>query len=253
MNSLESNGGLFGWEEENINFGRRAEDRAEIESIASAVEKLINQQGAEEAALYVARHLHALHQRGNEAESSYARADWEARHDPLTGLPNRRAFDEMIERRLTRGKKGSILVFDLDDFRDFNTRFGHQGGDEALKLVAAAVETFRQGDIIARTGGDEFSAYIEGDELAAIQAAVRIGRNLQELGKNSTLAPTLSIGIAGRIPGESLDAWKHRADSASYAVKGNGKNGVGIWGTPTDVVALSAGTKTTFTTTLVSK
>jgi diguanylate cyclase (GGDEF)-like protein len=99
--------------------------------------------------------------------------------DPLTGLPNRRAFTERIGRSIG-GERASdvtgLLMLDLDDFKEINTRFGHPGGDEALRSTASALRSaVRSDDMVARIGGDEFALVVSGlgvDEMGQLAARV---------------------------------------------------------------------------------
>jgi len=146
-----------------------------------------------------------------------------AETDPLTGVGNRRAF----ERALTglAGADGAdgagapttaVLVIDLDEFKPLNDTFGHAAGDQALRMVAAALAgQVRDGDRLTRTGGDEFCALLaEADSQGAIQVAERMVRAVREL----HLTVTVSIGIATG-PSAAIQDTLHRADQAMYAAK----------------------------------
>jgi diguanylate cyclase (GGDEF)-like protein/PAS domain S-box-containing protein len=161
--------------------------------------------------------------------------------DPLTGLANRRAFDEGIDREwkrtLREGSRMSLLLLDIDHFKEFNDRYGHQAGDNCLRVVAATiVGNVRSSDIAARYGGDEMavilpSAYI-GD---AIVVAEKLRSAIEELWLTHEVNPeggnwvTVSIGgttalscdvVAMRAPEYLLTA----ADHALYMAKKQGRN-----------------------------
>jgi diguanylate cyclase (GGDEF)-like protein len=153
--------------------------------------------------------------------------------DELTGLPNRRYFMEEATRSARQdGSPACLLMMDLDHFSDVNRRFGHAGGDEALRAFS---EELRQGmrstDIVARYGGEEFCAYLG---RTAIGEAVRIAERLREAVaslsvelKGQSIGITVSIGVA-QVRDSDLIASVSDADQALYAAKGQGRNRVAI-------------------------
>jgi diguanylate cyclase (GGDEF)-like protein len=159
----------------------------------------------------------------------------QARTDPLTGLLNRRAFLEEIERRAGRQERedtpATLMFADLDHFKPVNDRFGHEAGDEVLRRTAALLrETFRPTDLIARLGGDEFAIWMDGaDHMTAAERAEflrdAVPRSLAEITGPDLPPVTMSIGIASRYPadGEKLDNLMRRADMAMYEVKRGGR------------------------------
>jgi diguanylate cyclase (GGDEF)-like protein len=159
----------------------------------------------------------------------------QARTDPLTGLLNRRAFLEEIERHVGRLDKenspGTLLFADLDHFKPVNERLGHGTGDQVLRSTAALLrKTFRPGDLIARLGGDEFAVWLNGaDHMTAAERAEflrdAVPRDLEEIVGPDGPRLTLSIGIASREPNddEPLDSLMRRADMAMYEVKRGGR------------------------------
>ena len=159
----------------------------------------------------------------------------QARTDPLTGLLNRRAFMEEIERRLDRldheALPGTLMFADLDNFKLVNDRYGHEMGDEALRSIAILLRaTVRPSDLVARLGGDEFALWLDGaDELTAAERAESLRLNgpamLADLVGTNEAGLGLSIGIATRAAGygETIEALLHRADQAMYAVKRGGR------------------------------
>lgn len=159
----------------------------------------------------------------------------QARTDPLTGLLNRRAFLEEIERHAARqdrdNQPGTLMFADLDHFKPVNDRLGHEAGDEVLRCTAALLrKTFRPSDLIARLGGDEFAIWLNGaDHMTAAERAEylrdAVPRDLAEVIGPEGPHVSLSIGIASREPGdgEPLESLMRRADRAMYEVKRGGR------------------------------
>lgn len=175
-----------------------------------------------------------------EASSRAANAELSllARTDGLTGLPNRRSYDEVLtaawQRAIRTGEPLSLLIVDADNFKQFNDRFGHHRGDAVLKAVAGCLRhALDPGAISCRIGGEEFAVILPGlDAEAAQDAAERVRRavvNLQiahapEVGS----VATVSVGLASASPraGASPDALFAAADGALYAAKSAGRNRV---------------------------
>ncbi len=155
--------------------------------------------------------------------------------DPLTGLFNRRGYQEaaqrMIEQQARKGEPVTVLMFDLDHFKSINDRFGHAVGDEALKVFArTAASNMRAADILGRLGGEEFSAILPGDVEVAYSVAERIRAAFDIAGEeiaNITMRATVSIGAAA-APAKyaHLEALIARADTALYKAKSGGRNRV---------------------------
>lgn len=144
-------------------------------------------------------------------------------HDPLTSLANRRGFELEAKRTLQQGKPFALLYFDLDDFKRVNDTYGHDAGDELLRLVAIRAQAcLRQPDFIARLGGDEFAALLQVDPAQARQIVGRIQESIHEpfkIGEHMVQA-RLSIGLAF-FPehGTDLADLMRQADAAMYAMK----------------------------------
>jgi diguanylate cyclase (GGDEF)-like protein/PAS domain S-box-containing protein len=163
--------------------------------------------------------------------------------DPLTGLANRRAFDEQIEREwertLREGSRMSLLLLDIDHFKEFNDRYGHQAGDNCLRVVAATiVGNVRSSDISARYGGDELAVILpSADIIDAVAVAEKLRSAIEELWLTHEGNPqggnwvTVSIGgatafscdvVTMRAPECLLTA----ADDSLYKAKRQGRNRV---------------------------
>jgi len=161
---------------------------------------------------------------------------YDATHDPLTGLANRRALYTEGEARLvkTPARRRSLLLLDLDKFKEVNDSLGHHAGDQLLIEVGARLRgRLRGGDLLARLGGDEFAVLLED---AGYHEAVSVAENLRatlaepftalagpSAGRSLTLHSTVSIGIA-RFPddGPDLSALLRKADIAMYKAKISG-------------------------------
>ena len=162
----------------------------------------------------------------------------EALLDPLTKVYNRKAFDDGLLRAVAQatdsGKPLCLMLIDIDHFKRFNDTWGHQTGDQVLRLVAMTVKANIKGkDIAARYGGEEFGAILPDTDLeGAIHVADNIRRAVQakELLKRSTNEKlgrvTASFGVALLHPGDSSSSLIERADRCLYAAKRAGRNAV---------------------------
>ncbi|MCW7541712.1 diguanylate cyclase [Aquabacterium sp. A7-Y] len=181
-----------------------------------------------------------VHDRTKELESAIARLEELSRCDPLTGLPNRRHFDEMKDVELRRARRSqqplSVLLCDVDFFKRFNDAYGHASGDRCLQAVAEVLKQnfSRAGELPARIGGEEFAVLLPGVDSAG---AVALGERLclsvaqrQIPHKGSEAAPyvTLSVGVAqfDEVTMDRFDVLLQHADEALYRAKRDGRNRV---------------------------
>jgi diguanylate cyclase (GGDEF)-like protein len=166
-----------------------------------------------------------------------ARMERLATTDDLTGLLNRRAFFARAEAArllsLRMRQPITLLMFDIDHFKQLNDRFGHATGDEALvKFAATCGDALREHDILGRLGGEEFALALPGTDLdGAIHAAERlrlgvVDTRLLTCGNSYTM--TVSIGVVLIDPDEDLATALARADHALYEAKRNGRNRVEV-------------------------
>lgn len=159
-----------------------------------------------------------------------------ATHDSLTGLANRKKFDERLNEALHRshrlGHHVNLLIFDLNRFKPINDSFGHDAGDAILIHVAKQLESnIRTDDLAARIGGDEFALILQGDKTIADLTAL-LGRLSKQISMplryhNKILTVTASIGIAS-FPDQTKteEDLRRAADAAMYAAKSSGKDWV---------------------------
>jgi diguanylate cyclase len=162
----------------------------------------------------------------------------EAMQDALTLLSNRKAFDLGLARAMTSAKATlepfSLLVIDIDHFKQFNDTYGHLTGDQVLRLVASALkQRVRASDLVARYGGEEFSVILPNTPLRLAKPVAEQLRQAvmrKELVKKSTGETlgkvTVSIGIATFEEGDTGATIVERADACLYAAKRSGRNRV---------------------------
>lgn len=192
------------------------------------------------------RKLHAL---GNLASLAIDRARLHAKTvamaevDGLTGVYNRRYYQQELDRFLEHsrrtGQSLSIVIFDLDHFKNYNDLHGHLVGDQVLKDVAnLLVQSVRQSDIVARYGGEEFVVLLS-DTRA--ESAIQVAEKLRQVIRKASLAEgrvtnlTLSAGVAStRGTGTAEELFDH-ADKALYQAKQSGRDKVVVWSEPTGV------------------
>lgn len=156
------------------------------------------------------------------------RAEELARTDPLTHLANRRSFEAYVQELLDDPETGefAIVMLDLDNFKQVNTNHGHQAGDGVLKAIACSLQAAsRDGDCIARVGGDEFAAVIGG---VGVDAARRLAERFVRAVAETDLARENDVGASAGfalhpLHGDSLDELVFTADHALMAVKASGK------------------------------
>jgi len=169
----------------------------------------------------------------------------QARTDPLTGLPNHRQFHERLRseaaRALRHGRPLSLALFDVDHFKRVNTLHGHQSGDATLAEIAARLRAnLRDGEMLARTGGEEFGwILVETTAEEAFAAVERTRLAVADGPVVSDLTVTVSAGICDLARAGSADELFRLADGALYWAKATGRDRAVLYA-PDTVAALSA-------------
>ena len=156
-----------------------------------------------------------------------------ALRDAVTGLPNRMAYDERMEQEYSRWKRFgeplTLMVWDVDNFKQINDRYGHRSGDKALEAMGAKLKKdLRETDFIGRYGGEEFVVLLVGTNA---EAAVPVAEKMREAvaqtslkAKGTTLHLTISCGLTEFREGDDPGIVFERADAALYRAKSEGKN-----------------------------
>lgn len=153
-----------------------------------------------------------------------------ARKDPLTGVGNRRALDEKLAEVCAAQTRASVpaslILLDIDNFKEFNDEFGHAAGDQILSRLTEIIDLrIRITDSLYRIGGEEFVVVLDGQHK---EKARRLAEQLRTLVEANELAPsgsvTISLGVAELGQGESPAQWLKRADVALYESKRAGRN-----------------------------
>ena len=158
--------------------------------------------------------------------------------DPLTGIANRRQFEQTLRREWTRmerlGQPLALVMLDVDSFKIYNDKYGHPAGDECLRNVAQAIfRVSRSNELVARYGGEEFAVIApDADGQDALHIAQRARSAVEALGLphggSDQGVVTVSCGVASATPGpdSTLESLLRRADNALYAAKARGRNQV---------------------------
>jgi diguanylate cyclase (GGDEF)-like protein len=183
----------------------------------------------------IGRRDDALERRNEELRTLSERLQGLSATDALTAIANRRTFDERLAVEVARsnryGAPLSLVMIDLDHFKELNDRFGHPAGDEVLKRVAVLIDREKRlGDVVARYGGEEFAAILPHTEArAAMVWAERVRQLIAATEVRSdagALNVTASFGVAGATHDSEPGALIEEADQALYEAKRLGRNRV---------------------------
>ncbi len=211
-----------------------ATDRGAVRAIADAVINCLREVEVRHTAL---EQRFTISKRELElAQQALAEVSIETGRDPLTGLVNRRRFDQALEHAVARakvdGKPLAFLMIDIDGFKSFNDRFGHVTGDSVLRLVGSTlVQSIKGQDTAARYGGEEFAVILPNTKVegaVAVAESIRSKLCRRELKRRTTGeglgAISVSIGAASYRAGEHPLETIERADACLYAAKRAGRN-----------------------------
>jgi diguanylate cyclase len=209
---------------------QNADPRAIVERLVGVLSKAVARGHALEA------NFNAALMELDKVRSHLAAAEQRSRTDLLTGLANRLALDDFLRAAqmaaMESGDALSIILLDIDHFKAFNDRFGHQFGDQILRLIAQFLERgLRNDDLAARFGGEELVGVLPGADVGfAKGVAERIRQAIasHQITRRATgevlTGVTVSIGVAQFVPGETLARLFERCDRALYAAKRGGRN-----------------------------
>jgi diguanylate cyclase len=214
-------------------------DSKDREGLRAIVESLVHTaKEMEESNQKLEERLNASKQEINELQVNLEAVRTESLTDPLTQLANRKFFDTTLQQAIDEARQKnealSLMMTDIDHFKNFNDSFGHLTGDQVLRLVAMSVKQNVKGqDTAARYGGEEFAIVLPDTVLrSAITVADHIRRAVmtKELMKRSTGEHlgrvTISIGVATLHKGDTAQTLIERADTCLYAAKRHGRNRV---------------------------
>ncbi len=162
--------------------------------------------------------------------------EYQANHDQLTGLFNRQKFNEIFKKEIKREKRYnnnlSLIIFDIDNFKNFNDDFGHNVGDEVLKIISKVLlENIREHDSVARWGGEEFLVLLpQTDELGAKNVAEKIRKAIESYKRDDIPRQiTASFGVTRFKQDDNETSVLKKADDALYKAKKEGKNRVEVF------------------------
>jgi diguanylate cyclase (GGDEF)-like protein len=150
-----------------------------------------------------------------------------ANKDRLTGLYNRRYMLEKLEELPDDGSAGVLAMADIDDFKKINDTYGHNAGDEVLKVVSQKMQNACKGCDISRWGGEEFLILCRTDNQSALDMLDNMRKEIGSepvTAEDSSIKVTITVGMSQRVSGDSIDEWINKTDQKLYFGKKNGKN-----------------------------
>lgn len=216
----------------------RQEISQHLEAIESHVGTFVNNerqrhQAATHLEDQLRRRLDEVQGESRELRSKMIEAHRQAATDTVTGLPNRLAYEERLEQEFARWKRFgeplTLLVWDIDDFKRINDRFGHHAGDKALRIIGQSLQHgLRETDFVARFGGEEFVMLLTGTQSEdALSVAEAVRQEVKASGIHSVgnrVEITISCGMSQFAPGDKPADVFARADQALYEAKRVGKD-----------------------------
>lgn len=216
----------------------RHEISQHLEAIESHVGNyLVNEaerhEEAERLEVQLRKRLEEVQKESRELRTKMIQAHRQAATDTVTGLPNRLAYEERLEQEFARWKRFgeplTLLVWDVDDFKRINDRFGHHAGDKALHIIGQSLQAaLRETDFVARFGGEEFVMLLTGTQSDdALNVAEAVRREVKQSGIHSLgnrVDITISCGMSQFVEGDNPATVFARADKALYEAKRSGKD-----------------------------
>lgn len=154
--------------------------------------------------------------------------------DELTGVGNRRAFEDRISESISvfnrYGVKACLVCLDIDRFKSVNDTYGHAIGDRAIRALADVVSSMvRESDHVFRVGGDEFVILADAEDIkAAVQLAEKVRTSVEEKSLIPERELTVSLGVAMISAGDTAESWFARADAELYRAKEKGRNNTSV-------------------------
>ena len=177
--------------------------------------------------------INAMEQESHQLKNKLNAAQLKATHDTLTGLPNRLAYDDRIVTEMARWKRYqtplSLIIWDIDLFKQINDTFGHKAGDKTLVLIAKLISGHcRETDFVSRFGGEEFTMLLSDTNVqSALITAEKLRQIIENTAFNSSgkkITITISCGITQFTDDDTADSAFNRADKALYDAKKDGRN-----------------------------
>ncbi|MFP5213176.1 MAG: GGDEF domain-containing protein [Acidobacteriota bacterium] len=203
---------------------------------AKQKEDLMLREEANRQVLYLQENLHSIQKEIEQAQAKSKSLEMESLTDPLTAIPNRRAYQRRFREELQRFQRYkqqfALLLFDIDHFKKVNDSYGHRAGDKCLvEIIKRIKPTLRDSDFLARFGGEEFVIILPGTDLEnATNAADRIRGLIEKtrfVYQGQTIPLTISVGVTQAQPtDQDLDTIFMRVDKALYEAKNTGRNRV---------------------------
>ncbi len=205
--------------------------RNHMEEFQLQEQKLV--EAAEEKMEVLVQRLNEVEQETEALRKKASEQNLQAFNDTLTGIPNRHAYEERLQQEYARWKRYkqplSIMVVDIDKFKQINDNFGHRAGDKALKIIAGQLQKMtRETDLIARYGGDEFVLLLpETNANGAMAIAEKLRNAVEQCAfhfRKKKVTITVSCGISEYQKGDTPEDAFERADQALYQSKHKGRN-----------------------------